>query len=132
MVYTSDSLGERLKAAKATGEINYSRLFQVAAEAELDRLARLAEMDDGAREFEFDLETPNGDAYKGVLTGEQLTEEHNGVAFYLTTVGRVMCHDERRADVFQIESAGEARNWASMDDYIAVSAALGEAARVQL
>jgi hypothetical protein len=132
MVYVREDLGERIKKAKEEHGLNYSRLFQNAAEAELDRLDQVSEVNDEAEEFEFDLATPDGQPYKGVLRGKQLTEERDGVTFFLTDDGRVMCHDEKRRDVSQIESAGEARNWQSMDEYIAVSAALGETARVEL
>jgi hypothetical protein len=136
MVYVPDTLGMRIKAAKANGKLNYSRLFQEAAQAELERLERLAEMADDPQEFELEMRTPDGIAYMGVIRGEQLTKAHKGCTFYLTTDGRVLAHYEDGAEgepgVVPIENAGLASGYASTDDYIKVSAALGESPRVEL
>jgi hypothetical protein len=129
-VYVPDELGEQLKSVAP--KLNLSALFRHAVKAELERRARLAEMAADAQEFEFDLQTPDGDPYRGVLRGRQLTKSHKGVTFYETADGRVMVHDDERREVFPIHDAGREDGYASREDYIAVSAALGKPATVEL
>jgi hypothetical protein len=132
MVYVRDDLGGRIKKAKEEHGLNYSRLFQNAAEAELERIDRAGELANDPQEFELDLRTPDGDAYVGLIRGRQLTKAFKRVTFYQRADGQVLMHDADRQVVVPIHAAGLESGYASREDYIVVSAALGETARVEL
>lgn len=130
-VYLPDEIGKRAKAADP--ELNLSRLLRGAVEQELTRRKRLAELTKDAAEHELSLQTAEGEPYTGVLTGSQLTEENRrGGMIFLATDGRVMYYDSGRSEVTEIEDAGDADDYDSMDEYIAVCDALGKEARVRI
>lgn len=133
-VYVPDDLGDQLK--NVAPKMNLSALFREAAKMELARRERLAEMASDAQEFDLEMRLPDGTPYVGVIRGEQLTNTHNGCTFYLTDDGRVLAYYEEPAEgephVVQVENAGLQSGYASNEDFIKVSAALGGKARFQL
>ncbi|HWX88339.1 MAG TPA: hypothetical protein VNX67_09195 [Solirubrobacteraceae bacterium] len=128
-VYLPDDIGKRAKAADP--ELNLSRLLRDAVEEELARRERVAGMQEGAREYELDLETPDGNAYTGVLTGTLIAEDSRGVTLYLTTDERVMAYDHEGGTVVETEDAEVWRD-SDLDTYLAVCDALGQKARVEV
>jgi small nuclear ribonucleoprotein (snRNP)-like protein len=124
-VYLPDDIGEQAKAA----ELNLSQLLRGAVAFELNRRARLARMLGGSREHELALETEDGDAYTGVLTGVELAEN-----VYMTSDERLMIYDEGRSQVHTFENYDLEQLRAELDEesYIAVCAAAGERARVEI
>ena len=127
-VYLPDEIGKWAKGAK----LNLSALLRQAVVAEQRRHAALQALGGKVEEFEFDLATPSGDVYTGVLRGRALTEEHDGRRYYLTPDGRVKVHLVEQSKLVDVVSAGEPGLYASVDDYVAVCAALGEDARIEV
>jgi post-segregation antitoxin (ccd killing protein) len=127
-VYLPDDIGEFAKGAK----LNLSGLLRQAVIAEQRRMAAAKALGKQAEEFDLMLESAEGERYVGVLKGKQLTEDRREQTVYQTTDGRVMVYDEPSLSIREIKEAGDAKDWGFVQDYIAVCAALGQDARIEV
>jgi hypothetical protein len=128
-VYLPDEIGVEAKEA----ELNFSRLLRAAVTEELQRRRKVEQSLKDAKEFELALEK-DGRAYKGRLTGARIaSHESRDVDVYLTDDERVIVHDIKRGDYWEIEDPGEElRNWLDDESYFEAMGRLGQEPVVDL
>jgi hypothetical protein len=113
-------------------ELKLSRLLRSAVEAELARLDTINATLKGASQVELDLEDDNGNRYVGVLRGVPVTTNDSSVEAYLTDDERVLVYEPERLRVTELAEIDDLAGYLSDDVTVAVMAALGRKARVQL
>ena len=127
-VYLPDALGEQAKAS----DLPLSRMLRDAVETELQRRSAVETTLAGKQDtYEVDLETKDGVAFRGRITGTVL-DPGSGTVF-LTSDERVIVYDEKRCAIHELQDPEEdLRDWLSGDEYIAALAALGITAVVDV
>lgn len=117
--------------------MNLSRMLREAVVAELDRSRAMEKLAEGSKEYLLDLETRDGEPYKGRIVGTLLSENRRGERLFATEDERVIFYDPNRPRHDVLEDEDEIREavetvCGTTDEFIWVMAKLGLTATVDL